>query len=76
MELATMIFESYDFDKNGELDKDEFSKLLSDIFNKYRKSKLKVPEQQVNMWFNQVDADHNGMVSFDEVMSFLNDEKG
>lgn len=76
MQLATKIFESYDFDKNGELDKDEFSKLLFDIFNKHRKSKMKVPQQEVDKWFSKVDEDGNGMVSFEEVMHFLNDEQG
>ena len=49
---------------------------MNDIYNKKRKNHVKVPQEQIQLWFSAVDEDKNEKVSYDEVVKFLSDSKG
>lgn len=53
------LFESIDRDHNGELDKDEL-KLA------FRRAGLAISSAKLDQFFNEVDVNHDGVISFDE----------
>ena len=75
-----IIFEKYDLDKNGVLDKAEFMRILTDILreldeNLPEKKHLEVAEEG----FKRFDLNNNKMIEFNEFyefMRFIISEKG
>ena len=75
-----ILFEKYDLDKNGVLDKNEFVKIMTDILrelgeNLPEKKHIEVAEEG----FNQFDFNENKIMEFNEFyefMRFVISEKG
>ena len=57
-----MIFRMMDTDKSGELDKDEFKRLLE---------LLEVPTNELDQYLLEIDTDGNGTIDMDEFITFL-----
>lgn len=71
-----VIFNVFDIDRNGEISREEFKKILSSIMhNKMAQSLMAVPIQQgemekdvdtiVHEFFEEADVDKNGTISFE-----------
>lgn len=54
-----MLFRSIDRDKDGRLDKNE-------LRSAFKKAGLTVSNQRLSGFFNEVDMDHDGYITFDE----------
>ena len=75
-----VLFEKYDFNKNGVLDKNEFIKIMTDILkelgeNMPEKKHIEVAEEG----FNKFDLNNNKIIEFNEFyefMRFIISEKG
>ena len=80
MTKARQLFEKYDFNKNGVLDKNEFVKIMTDILrelgeNLPEKKHIEVAEEG----FNKFDLNDNKKIEFSEFyefMRFIISEKG
>ena len=53
------LFESIDRDHNGELDKDELK-------SAFRRAGLAISNAKLDRFFNEVDVNQDGVISFDE----------
>jgi solute carrier family 25 (mitochondrial phosphate transporter), member 23/24/25/41 len=53
------LFESIDRDHNGELDKDELK-------SAFRRAGLAISNAKLDQFFDEVDVNHDGVISFDE----------
>ena len=53
------LFETIDRDHNGELDKDELRSAFSRVG-------LSIPSAKLDEFFDQVDVNHDGVISFEE----------
>ena len=79
-EKVKNLFEKYDLNKNGVLDKDEFIKIMIDILRELgedlpEKKHIEVAEEG----FTKFDLNKNGKIEFNEFfefMGFLISEKG
>ena len=79
-EKVRKLFEKYDFNKNGVLDKNEFIKIMSDILrelgeNLPEKKHIEVAEEG----FSRFDFNKNKIIEFNEFyefMRFIISEKG
>ena len=79
-ERAKNLFEKYDFNKNGVLDKEEFVKIMVDVLKELgedlpEKKHIEVAEEG----FSQFDFNRNGKIEFSEFfefIAFLVSEKG
>ena len=60
---AVDYFRQYDVDQSGALETNEFSKLMQS---------LQVKEEAVAAALNGIDKDHNGKISFNEFLKWLN----
>ena len=58
MELLAL-FHSIDHDKNGNLDKNELKLALQG-------AGLVIPQWKIDQFFDEVDVNHDGIISFDE----------
>ena len=74
------LFEKYDLDKNGVLDKNEFVRIMVDILKKLGED---LPERQhlevAEEGFNKFDLNQNRVIEFNEFyefMRFVISEKG
>ena len=74
------LFEKYDFNKNGVLDKDEFVKIMVDILKKLGED---LPERKhievAEEGFTRFDMNNNQVIEFNEFyefMRFIISEKG
>ena len=80
MSKARELFEKYDFNKNGVLDKNEFTKIMTDILrelgeNLPEKKHIEVAEEG----FHKFDLNDNKIIEFNEFyefMRFVISEKG
>ena len=80
MSKTRQLFEKYDFNKNGVLDKNEFVKIMTDILrelgeNLPEKKHIEVAEEG----FNKFDLNDNKKIEFNEFyefMRFIISEKG
>ena len=63
-------FKSYDKDGNGVLDRREVVDLLTNHF-KEQGIKKKPSKKDVDEFFTGLDADHSGVIDFDEFKQFL-----
>lgn len=54
-----LLFKSIDRDKDGRLDKDE-------LCAAFQKAGLAVPMRRLNGFFDELDMNHDGFISFDE----------
>ena len=79
-ERVKNLFEKYDFNKNGVLDKEEFVKIMVDVLKELgedlpEKKHIEVAEEG----FSQFDFNRNGKIEFSEFfefIAFLVSEKG
>ena len=79
-ERVKKLFEKYDFNKNGVLDKDEFVKIMVDVLKELgedlpEKKHIEVAEEG----FYKFDLNHNSKIEFNEFfefMRFIISEKG
>ena len=79
-EKVKILFEKYDLNKNGVLDKEEFIKIMVDILRKLgedlpEKKHIEVAEEGISKF----DLNKNGKIEFNEFfdfMGFLISEKG
>ena len=79
-ERAKNLFEKYDFNKNGVLDKEEFVKIMVDVLKELgedlpEKKHIEVAEEG----FSHFDFNRNGKIEFSEFfefIAFLVSEKG
>ena len=67
------LFEKYDLDKNGVLDKNEFVRIMVDILKKLgedlpERKHLEVAEEG----FNKFDLNQNRVIEFNEFYEFIN----
>jgi solute carrier family 25 (mitochondrial phosphate transporter), member 23/24/25/41 len=53
------LFESIDRDHNGELDK-------SELKSAFRRAGLAISSAKLDQFFDEVDVNHDGVISFDE----------
>eukprot|EP00929_Paragymnodinium_shiwhaense_P112615 TRINITY_DN80877_c0_g1_i1.p1 TRINITY_DN80877_c0_g1~~TRINITY_DN80877_c0_g1_i1.p1 ORF type:complete len:375 (+),score=76.42 TRINITY_DN80877_c0_g1_i1:117-1241(+) len=65
IEAVRKIFDGFDLDKNGILDKAEFKEVLLKLLNA-KDSELSFP--RIQRYWRQVDVDNNGSISFYEFM--------
>ena len=66
------LFEKYDFNKNGVLDKDEFVKIMVDVLRELgedlpEKKHIEVAEEG----FEKFDLNKNGKIEFNEFFDFI-----
>ena len=64
-----MIFNLYDIDKNGSIDRDEFRIIIESVYKILDpKKKTKTPEfeQEMEGLFKKIDADNNQKISLNE----------
>jgi Ca2+-binding EF-hand superfamily protein len=66
---AKVIFDEYDLDKNGKLNKNELSNYIENISKKF---KMKLSEQQKNEMFKKIHHSDDGEISFEEFALWLN----
>ncbi|RDW85750.1 hypothetical protein BP5796_04075 [Coleophoma crateriformis] len=58
------LFRSIDRDRNGKIDKSELQAA-------FKKAGLAVPKSKLDQFFEEVDMNHDGLISFDEWRNFL-----
>ena len=71
-ERVQNLFEKYDFNKNGVLDKEEFVKIMVDVLKELgedlpEKKHIEVAEEG----FSQFDFNKNGKIEFSEFFEFI-----
>lgn len=54
-----LLFRSIDTDHNGRVEKEELQ-------NAFRKAGITVPMRKLTEFFNEIDMNHDGYISFDE----------
>ena len=64
------VFNSYDQDGSGTLDKEECFEFLKIILSMISEE-LEISEDGFEIWFNQIDSDHNRSISKEEMREFL-----
>ena len=64
------VFDSYDFDRSGSLDKEETFEFLKSIL-KMLNIDIDISEDAFELWFNQIDTDDNRKITKDEMKIFL-----
>jgi Ca2+-binding EF-hand superfamily protein len=81
IEIAKSIFKKYDTDGSGQLDKEEFSKFILDLFNSFENSwtEKDTPENSSTFQklskFETYDKDHDGTISFNEFVQTIKANK-
>jgi Ca2+-binding EF-hand superfamily protein len=66
---AKVIFDEYDLDKNGKLNKNELSNYIENISKKF---KMKLSEEQKNEIFKKIHHADDGEINFEEFALWLN----
>ena len=57
--IAKMIFDKFDEDKNGTIDRQEAKNIFIEEMKKAGLTKVKFDEAQFEKWFNMADTDHD-----------------
>ena len=65
-----IIWEKYDTDKNGSLDRDETKKFMVESFNELGQE-IEWTQQIFNEAFDELDTNKNGTIEKDEVFTFF-----
>lgn len=63
------VFDKFDSDKNGSIDRDEFAQFLAAI------GRTMTPEQ-IDAGFKQIDRDGSGVIEFDEFVDWWEQKQG
>jgi Ca2+-binding EF-hand superfamily protein len=69
--IATKIFNKFDADHNGTLDKDEARPLFIDYLRKAHATKLVVDDAVLTKWFDIADINRDGVISVEEAAQFV-----
>ena len=70
--IAKAIFDKFDEDKNGTIDRTEAKNIFLEEMKKSGLTDDKFDEGQFERWFEMADANHDNQISFDEAVSFVN----
>ena len=71
-ERVKKLFEKYDFNKNGVLDKEEFVKIMVDVLKELGEEKKKKKHIEVaEEGFSRFDINENGKIEFSEFFDFI-----
>lgn len=71
--IAKDLFERFDMDKNGAIDKDELKAAIEDILKKRNVAKVNVTDESVGKWLEFADTNKDKQISMEEVESFVRD---
>ena len=69
--IAKQIFDKFDADHNGSIDKEEARPIFIDYLRKAHVTKLVVDDAVLTQWFDKADLNHDGVISTDEAAIFI-----
>lgn len=81
LEIARSNFKKYDADENGKIDKEEFTKFISDLWDAFDKNWTEKDTKENSETykalsnFDTYDKDKNGDISFDEFVETVKEYK-
>jgi Ca2+-binding EF-hand superfamily protein len=64
------VFDKYDSDKNGHLDRKELRQFMTEFFEKFGIN-LPLTDEYVDATFREIDADHSNTIEREEILSYL-----
>ena len=70
-QITKAIFDNFDADKSGTIDKAEAKNIFVHEMKKAGVTKLTFDEEQFNKWFEKADTDGNNSIDFDEALAFV-----
>ena len=65
------IWDEYDTDNNGQLDREEFKTYINDTLDDVGTGDSKISDEEFNKLYDEFDADQNGTISKDEMFEFV-----
>ena len=69
--LAKQIFDKFDADHNGSIDKEEARPIFIDYLRKAHVTKLIVDDAVLAQWFDKADLNKDGVISTEEAAIFI-----
>ena len=72
-EVAEAIFEKFDADHSGAIERDEAKEIFTEVLKKMQVTKINVTDDMLTQWFNIADANKDGKISKEEAEVFVRD---
>ena len=69
--IAKQIFDKFDADHNGSIDKEEARPIFIDYLRKAHVTKLIVKDEELSAWFDKADLNKDGVISNEEAAIFI-----
>ena len=69
--IAKAIFDKFDADHNGSIDKEEARPIFIDYLRKAHVTKLIVDDAVLAQWFDKADLNKDGVISTEEAAIFI-----
>ena len=69
--IAKAIFDKFDDDHNGSIDKEEARPIFIDYLRKAHVTKLIVKDEELTAWFDKADLNKDGVISAEEAAIFI-----
>ena len=69
--IAKAIFDKFDADHNGSIDKEEARPIFIDYLRKAHVTKLIVDDAVLGQWFDKADLNKDGVISTEEAAIFI-----
>ena len=69
--IAKQIFDKFDADHNGSIDKEEARPIFIDYLRKAHVTKLIVKDEELSAWFDKADLNKDGVISQEEAGLFI-----
>ena len=72
-EVAEAIFEKFDADHSGAIERDEAKEIFTEVLKKMQVTKINVTEAMLDQWFGIADVNKDGKISKEEAEVFVRD---
>ena len=71
VQMAKDIFQKFDADHSGTIDKEEAKAIFMQELKKTGQSKINFNQEQFDNWFSKADVNNDGSISFEEACTFV-----